>query len=323
MLIRYKLFLCLSFTSLLTVCAASWASSSSATIAGGQTESCQLNILLTNDDGWEAPGIQSLFRSLQRSGHNVTMVAPLTQQSGRSSAINSAVGSPVSIKQQSEKMWSVDGTPADSIKAALGIVLQDSQPDLVISGANFGPNVGQQTVLNSGTLGASLTAQQSGLPAIAVSVGIDVTERNTNPAYKSTIAGFKSAQKALDLMLNKLITQNGCGSPLAGNHILSMNIPVPVEEIRGIRYAPLSPNELFHLTWQRENEVNRISYTRAGKAAASQNDDVGYFLRKFITVTPISGDLTARDLFNKQKSDKKDHAESGWLPNLAELAIDK
>ena len=270
---------------------------------------CRLNVLLTNDDGWQAPGIQNIFKSLQNSPHTVTMVAPLTQQSGRSSAINTAVGSEVSIKQQAPNMWSVDGTPADSVKAGLGIVLADNAPDLLVSGANFGPNVGQQTVLNSGTLGASLTAHHAGIPVIALSVGMDISERKATPAYKSTIEGFDTASALLQSMLNELITQNGCNSPLSGKNILSVNIPVPTDQIKGIKVAPLSANELFHLKWHTDNNVNKITFTQAGEVAATQNDDVGYFLRKYITVTPIGGDLTL-------KPNTQQPANNSWLPDL-------
>jgi len=286
-----------------------YADDSVTAMADKDNTQCQLNILLTNDDGWQAPGIQSLFSSLQRSGHTVTMVAPLTQQSGRSSAINTAVGSLVSIKQQASNVWSVDGTPADSVKAALGIVLADHLPDLVISGSNFGPNVGQQTVLNSGTLGASLTAYHAGLPAIAVSVGMDLSERKSKPAFASTLAGFAKAASVLNGMLSELIKNNGCNSPLAGKNILSINIPVPVQQIKGIRYAPLSPNKLFRLTWLTENKLNKITFTQADESISLHNDDVGYFLRKYITVTPINGDLT-------QQISTDGTAQATWLPDL-------
>ena len=284
----------------------------SAALTNKDTSQCQLNILLTNDDGWQAPGIQRLFQSLQQSGYTVTMVAPLSQQSGRGSAINTAVGSSVSIKQQANNVWSVDGTPADSVKAALGIVMADHLPDLVVSGANFGPNVGQQTVLNSGTLGASLTAYHAGLPAIAVSVGMDLSERKSKPAYASTLAGFDKASSVLNGMLSELNVQNGCNSPLAGKNILSINIPVPVQQIKGLRYAPLSPNELFRLTWHTENKLNKITFNQADKSAALHNDDVGYFLRKYITVTPINGDLT-------QQISTDGATQAPWLPDLIGL----
>ena len=307
MLKKITLSFCLVCTHLLSINADVYADS----------EQCQLDILLTNDDGWQAPGIQTLFKSLQVSGHKVTMVAPLTQQSGRGSAINTAVGKSVLIKQQADNVWSVDGTPADSVKAALGIVLADKAPDLVISGANFGPNVGQQTVLNSGTLGASLTAHHAGIPAIAVSVGMDVTERTTTPAYKSTLAGFAKSANVLKQLLNELIAKNGCRSLLSGDHILSINIPVPVQQIKGITYAPLSPNELFHLVWHTEGGINKITYTQADKDSASLNDDVGYFMRKYITVTPLSGDLTLA--IDNDSTDLS--SQASWLPSLAPLKI--
>jgi len=270
-----------------------------------------LNILLTNDDGWEAPGIQTLLGSLREAGHTVTMVAPLSQQSGRSSATNTAVGSEVSIVEQAKGVWSVDGTPADSVKAALGIVMADKLPDLTISGANFGPNVGQQTVLHSGTLGASLTSHHAGIPAIAVSVGLKIDERSSTPPFKSTIAGFAIAASFLNDLMSNLIEKNGCASPLGGNHILSTNVPVSNDKINGVVYAPLSHNELFNLVWKRDADgVNRVGFKPADRSIGAENDDVGYFARGYITVTPINGNLTASPA-----------GETSWAPDLEGIKL--
>ena len=274
-------------------------------------EQCKLNILLTNDDGWDAPGIQTLLDSLRKSAHNVTLVAPLTQQSGRSSGINTSVGETVSIIEQADGVWSVDGTPADSVKAALGIVMADTPPDLTISGANFGPNVGMQTVLNSGTLGASLTSHHAGVPAIAVSVGIKVEERDTTPPFKSTFAGFNTAAEFLNRLMGDLIQKNGCATPLGGNHILSVNVPVSSDKVKGAVYAPLSHNELFYLIWKRDADgENRIGFKPTDRSVGAANDDVGYFVRGYITVTPIKGDLTAPSV-----------GEASWMPKLVKAKV--
>lgn len=266
---------------------------------------CRLNILLTNDDGWNAPGIQALHKSLIKADHKVTLVAPQRQQSGQASAITTAVGEKVEVTQQSKGVWSVDGTPADSVKAALGIVMPDKLPDLTISGANFGPNLGQQTALNSGTIGAALTSSHAGIPAIAISVGLLIEERNAEPPFKSTLAGFSTAAHFLDNLINQLIEQNGCGQPMPPGKVLTANIPVPASGIVGSIYAPLSSNELFGVYWYTdESGTNRIGFRAADKKALSAKDDVGYFARGNITVSLISADLTAST------------TRQSWLPVL-------
>ena len=142
-----------------------------------------LNIVLTNDDGWDSIGIQAMKDALVLSGHEVYLAASLTQQSGSSAAIN--IQSLEVIKQKSTDgalEFSValpDGVtgaePATCAAVAIGIATADlgSPPDLVISGINSGQNLGAATQV-SGTVGAATAAMSSGLggyqlPAIAIS----------------------------------------------------------------------------------------------------------------------------------------------------------
>jgi len=113
-----------------------------------------LHILLTNDDGHQAPGIQVLHRVLKRMGYRVTMVAPSFEQSATGMGVTSRRN--LALEQLETDYWHLDGQPADTILVALGHLLEDNPPDLVISGINFGPNLG--TALHmSGTIGAAIT----------------------------------------------------------------------------------------------------------------------------------------------------------------------
>lgn len=131
-----------------------------------------LRILLTNDDGWEAPGITAMADGLRAAGHDVVVVAPAGNQSGASARISSTGKLTVTRPHGDDApVWSVDGSPADSVIFGLthvfGTVLGDA-PDLVVSGANAGANAGQ-AVHFSGTVGAAVCATGFGTPAIAVS----------------------------------------------------------------------------------------------------------------------------------------------------------
>ncbi len=113
-----------------------------------------MRILLTNDDGYRAPGINMLFEALKDAGHDVVMVAPELNSSGAGQSIS--VYSPITITKVSEKVYFVSSTPADSIRLGLDVVYEHKKnyPDLIISGINMGENIGED-VHYSGTVGAA------------------------------------------------------------------------------------------------------------------------------------------------------------------------
>ncbi|WP_299569924.1 5'/3'-nucleotidase SurE [uncultured Williamsia sp.] len=149
-----------------------------------------LRILLTNDDGWEAPGITALAEGLRADGHDVVVVAPATNQSGASARISSSGKLTVARPHgDDEPVWSVDGSPADSVIFGLthvfGTVL-GAAPDLVVSGANAGANAGQ-AVHFSGTVGAAVCATGFGCPAIAVSTHMAWDTTPTTDLFDDTV----------------------------------------------------------------------------------------------------------------------------------------
>ncbi len=134
-----------------------------------QTEPTRpLRILLTNDDGYNAPGIRKAFERLTAAGHDVTIVAPLTNQSGAGTKMSNAPT--ITVKHPEPKVWAVDGSPGDSVSFGLAEVFAGDAPDLVVSGTNFGPNVAGLAT-HSGTVGGAVAALEHGVPAIALSTG--------------------------------------------------------------------------------------------------------------------------------------------------------
>lgn len=143
-----------------------------------------LNILLTNDDGWETDNIQTLFSALQAAGHNVIMSAPCTGQSGKGGALNFLKPVSVDTSKAAQNEYCVgdtdetqafedftEGTPVMAVLHGLDVVVPrvwGVAPDLVISGPNEGNNLGYMNN-NSGTLGAAMISIARGIPAIAVS----------------------------------------------------------------------------------------------------------------------------------------------------------
>ncbi|MCM0754488.1 5'/3'-nucleotidase SurE [Desulfovibrio aminophilus] len=128
-----------------------------------------MNILLTNDDGIQAVGLRALYRAFTDAGHEVSVVAPVTEQSAVGHAVT--ISMPLRVKEFVEDGFEgrgVYGTPVDCVKLALSTLLS-RQPDLVVSGINAGANVGVD-ILYSGTVSAATEGALMGLPALAVSM---------------------------------------------------------------------------------------------------------------------------------------------------------
>lgn len=129
-----------------------------------------MRILLCNDDGYQAMGIQTLAATLRRAGHDVTIVAPHEERSGQSHAMT--FFRPVLVRKIDGSTYSVYGTPADCAFLALHDIFKNTNFDLVISGINHGLNVGWD-VNYSGTVGAATEAASLGHKAIAISVDLE------------------------------------------------------------------------------------------------------------------------------------------------------
>ncbi|MEF2232037.1 MAG: 5'/3'-nucleotidase SurE [Pseudodesulfovibrio sp.] len=128
-----------------------------------------MNILLANDDGIQAVGLRALYRALMESGHEVHVVAPVTEQSAVGHAVTLSM--PVRVKEFKEDGFfgcGVYGTPVDCVKLGLSTLLGE-RPDLVISGINAGANVGVD-ILYSGTVSAATEGALMEIPAMAVSM---------------------------------------------------------------------------------------------------------------------------------------------------------
>lgn len=125
-----------------------------------------MKILLTNDDGWDAPGINVLRERLLDDDHTVYVMAPATNQSGTSQSIH--LGSGIKVRELDEGVWTCAGSPADCVMTAiLGGIFE--RPDILLSGINRGPNLGLD-ILYSGTCGAARQAVLMGIPSAALSV---------------------------------------------------------------------------------------------------------------------------------------------------------
>ena len=172
-----------------------------------------MNILVTNDDGIQAQGIGVLAKAASRFG-KVTVVAPARQCSAMSHRIT--LGSPMRLERvefpwENVTAYSLTGTPADCVKAALDAILPE-KPDVVLSGINHGYNVGFDVVY-SGTVGAAMEALMNGIPAIALS--------------QNDVGGFTIAEEYLPQVLSELLQA-------APSRREIWNVNFPTEHCRGI-----------------------------------------------------------------------------------------
>ncbi|MGU3291502.1 5'/3'-nucleotidase SurE [Williamsia sp. M5A3_1d] len=201
-----------------------------------------LRILLTNDDGWQAPGITALAEGLRGAGHTVTVVAPSGNQSGASARLSAGRDLTVTRPDGVGDVWSVEGSPADSVIFGLSQVFADAAPDIVVSGANAGANAGQ-AVHFSGTVGAAVTAASFGVPAVAVSTDLPWA---TEPERDQ----FDATTKVVVALL-------GWAEPrrlVADGTVLNVNVPAP-EHDAGARLVATTPDRF---------PMGRIGYTGDG-----------------------------------------------------------
>ena len=141
-----------------------------------------MRILLTNDDGYLAEGINNLYHALKGHGHEVTIVAPKTERS--TSGHGLTLSKPYFSEQVEENIYWVDGLPADCVLHSLGHLFQGNPPDLIISGINHGANLGQD-LYYSGTVAAAREGTFHGVKSIALSQDKDQGQKGWNFNYCS------------------------------------------------------------------------------------------------------------------------------------------
>jgi 5'-nucleotidase len=233
-------------------------------------------ILVSNDDGVHAPGIAALARELRKIAH-VTVVAPDRERSAASHSLT--VDVPLRANHLSEDTVSVAGTPTDCVLLAIKTLL-DAPPDLVVSGINRGPNVGDD-VTYSGTVAAAMEATILGVPAIAVSLG-----HGDGRGYDYAFAARVAREMA------ELVLCNG----LPAGTLLNVNVPnVPEEEVKGIEVVRQGKQVYEDSIVPKADPRGRTYYWIGGSASTfeGQTDtDVGVTERGYVAVTPVHLDLT-------------------------------
>ncbi|MET3984636.1 5'/3'-nucleotidase SurE [Streptomyces sp. PvR034] len=208
-----------------------------------------LRILLTNDDGYNAPGIRLAFARLTAAGHDVTIVAPLTNQSGAGTKGSNAPA--ITVRHPEPKVWAVDGSPGDSVAFGLSEVFEGQVPDLVVSGTNYGPNVAALAT-HSGTVGGAVAGLEAGIPAIALSTG--------GVAAPDPVTTINAMGPTLDFavaLIDRLRARAGSGRLLPEGVGLNVNHPVIGADGRGTPAGVAT-------TFQDPQPVLKSDFTDAG-----------------------------------------------------------
>ncbi|MEV7416760.1 5'/3'-nucleotidase SurE [Streptomyces sp. NPDC089919] len=245
-----------------------------------------LRILLTNDDGYDAPGIRMLFQRLTDAGHEVTIVAPLTNQSGTGTKLTS--GATVKVEHPSARVWAVGGTPGDSVSFGLAAVFAGRAPDLVVSGTNFGPNVAALAT-HSGTVGGAVAALERGVPAIAVSTGelaVPVPEQILNAMRPTDDFAVK--------LIDRLRARADGGRLLPAGVGLNVNHPVVGADgtgtARGVSLTTQDPQLGLDATYTDAGDGTWQVGVALVPAPARPGGDVAAVGADRISITPISAD---------------------------------
>ncbi|ARN74272.1 5'/3'-nucleotidase SurE [Oceanicoccus sagamiensis] len=266
-----------------------------------------LDILLTNDDGYDSTGVNALYDSLVAAGHHVTLVAPMTNQSGKSMSFNSGFGAEVAFQQLADpNQYFLEGTPVDTINAATSVLLADNLPDLVISGANHGQNVGPISN-SSGTVGAALRALQMNIPAIAVSVGLGGQPEHYQAAaeFLVTVIDQLTVDEAAVLpwwcsyVPTHLLCSTAAGTiNLPSRTGLNINYPsLSVEDIAGVAYTRVSTYSSIGFTFRGDPASGTlqtgITFGAATPTETEEYEDTRMLEKGFVTISPINPDLNA------------------------------
>lgn len=236
-----------------------------------------MHILLTNDDGYQAPGIQTLYHILRlHTKHDLSIVAPEGQRSATGHSIT--LFQPLFITEyQLEgplKGYAVSGTPSDCVKLAIQGELI-SKPDLLISGINLGPNLGTD-IFYSGTVSAAMEGVFLGVPSLAISLA--TCER----------MDFEPAAAYLAEHLDFLVQQHTEG-------LLNINIPgKPRTEWRGLKVTRLGKAVYENVFERRVDPRGRTYYWQSGNLIRDleEDTDLRAIQEDFISVTPLHSDLT-------------------------------
>jgi len=233
-----------------------------------------MRILVSNDDGYLAPGLAALARAMRPFG-TVTIVAPEQNSSGASNSLT--LSRPLTVSRTPDGVIFINGTPSDCVHIALTGLLDDP-PDLIVSGINNGQNMGDDTIY-SGTVAAAMEGFLFGVPSMAFSL--------VDKGYAHLDAAAEMAAEVVRRHLER---------PLAGPFLLNVNIPNrPLAELKGIAATRLGKRHPSEPGVRAVNTRGEPSYwigAAGGAKEGGPGTDFHAVTDGFVSVTPLQIDLT-------------------------------
>lgn len=248
-----------------------------------------MKILLSNDDGFLAPGLKTLAKVLREIA-DITIVAPDRNRSGASNSLT--LDNPLRVIQADQDVFSVNGTPTDCVHLAVTGLLTE-MPDMVVSGINEGSNLSDD-VLYSGTVAAATEGRFLGLPSIAIS-----------------LAGPKCQHYDTAAEVGKILVQNLRKDPLPRDTILNVNVPdLPYSDLRGFQVTRLGTRHIAEPTIKAADPRGRKIYwigQPGPEEDAGPGTDFYAVNMGYVSITPLHLDLTHYKVFEQL---------SGWVKTL-------
>ena len=233
-----------------------------------------MRILISNDDGYKAKGIQVLIKELEKIAQ-ITVVAPSRNRSGASSSLS--LDKPIKMTKKENSFYFLSGTPTDCVHIALTGLMQ-TLPDMVISGINHGPNLGDDTIY-SGTVAAAIEGYLLNIPSFAISMG------SMNP--KNFITAAKVTADLIKLY-NKSDHQSAS--------LLNINVPdIPYNELKGLEITRLGKRHAAEKATEKKLSSKESLYWIG--EVGQPNDggpgtDFHALKNNFVSISPIHPDLT-------------------------------
>ncbi|MDE0589285.1 5'/3'-nucleotidase SurE [Halocynthiibacter sp. C4] len=253
-----------------------------------------MRILITNDDGINAPGLKTLHKiaeELAGPDGEVWTVAPAFEQSGVGHCISYT--NPLAMAQLGERVFTTEGSPADCVLAALYDVMPENRPDLVLSGVNRGNNAAENT-LYSGTIGGAMEAALQGVPSIALSQYYGPDNAQLDDPFEA------AAEHGADTV-RRILAANPEESE---DYRLFYNVnfpPVAAAAVKGLRTTTQGYRRGTNFSTEPHMSPSgrRFLWIRGGNqhVDTAEGTDAAANLAGYISVTPMRADLTAHDAF--------------------------
>lgn len=246
-----------------------------------------MRILLTNDDGIHAPGLEVLEHIAGALSDDVWVIAPESEQSGAGHSLT--LNQPLRYRKVSSRRYGVQGTPTDCVMMAVNHIMKDTKPDLILSGVNRGANLGED-VTYSGTIAAAMEGTLTGVPSIALSQAV-----NAQAGRVDWSAAERFGPKVVGALLKE-------GWP--GNVLMNVNFPaVGADSVGGLRVTHQGKRNLTDMRIEQRTDMRGIAYYWFALSRElgdqPEDSDLQVIRDGYISVCPLHLDLTHQETMRR------------------------